>query len=106
MRLGATTGVATYFIIILAFAGALWWFNHQRQQRLDADPAQRHLAALLVAAVSAQPEASKRDLADALARIAKNGADRRVRLTHAVMLVRSEQSPEAYAKVLSLSREL
>ena len=106
MRLGATTGVATYFIIILAFAGALWWFNHQRQQRLNADPAQRRLAALLVAAVSGQPGASKRDLADELARIAKNGADRRVRLTHAVMLVRSEQSPEAYAKVLSLSREL
>ena len=106
MRLGATTGVATYFIIILAFAGALWWFNHQRQQRLDADPAQRHLAALLVAAVSAQPGASKGAVAEELARIAKNGADRRVRLTHAVMLVRSEAAPELYAQVLSLSREL
>ena len=98
--------MATYFAVILAFAGALWWFNHQRQQRLNADPAQRHLAALLVEAVSGQPGASKRDLADELARIAKNGADRRVRLTHAVLLIRSEQSPEVYAKVLEFSRDL
>ena len=98
--------MATYFAVILAFAGALWWFNHQRQQRLNADPAQRHLAALLVEAVSGQPGARKRDLADELARIAKNGADRRVRLTHAVMLVRSEAAPEIYAAVLALSRAL
>ena len=98
--------MATYFAVILCFAGALWWFNHQRQARLDADPAQRKLAALLIAAVSAQPGASKRDLTDALAQIAKNGADRRVRLTHAVLLVRSEAAPEIYAQVLALSREL
>ena len=98
--------MAGYFAAILIFAGALWWFNHRRQARLDADPAQRRLAALLVAAVSGQPGASKRDLVDELARIAKNGADRRVRLTHAVLLIRSEQSPEVYAKVLEFSRDL
>ncbi len=59
---------------------------------------------MLVAAVSAEPGENKRDVAAELARIAKNGADRRVRLTHAVMLVRSEASPEVYAKVLDLSR--
>ena len=98
--------MAGYFAAILIFAGALWWFNHRRQARLDADPAQRRLAALLIAAVSGQPGASKRDLVDELARIAKNGADRRVRLTHAVLLIRSEQSPEVYAKVLEFSRDL
>ena len=98
--------MATYFIIILAFVGAMWWFNHQRQQRLDADPAQRRLATLLVAAVSAQPGVTKRDVAAELARIAKNGADRRVRLTHAVMLVRCEAAPELFAQVLALSREV
>lgn len=98
--------MSAYFILILGFAGALWWFNHMRQQRLDADPAQRRLAALLVSAVSVQAGVSKRDLAEELARIAKNGADRRVRLTHAVMLIRSEAAPELYAQVLALSREL
>ena len=98
--------MATYFILILAFAGALWWFNYQRQQWLDADPAQQKLAALLVAAASGQPGTSKGDVAAELARIAKNGADRRVRLTHAVMLVRSQAAPEVYAQVLALSREL
>ena len=98
--------MATYFAVILCFAGALWWFNHQRQARLNADPAQRHLAELLVAAVSGQPGASKGAVADTLARIAKNGADRRVRLTHAVLLVRSKQPPEVYAQVLALSRTL
>lgn len=98
--------MAIYFAIILSFAGALWWFNYQRQKRLDADPAQRRLAAMLVAAVTAQPVASKRDLTEELALIAKNGADRRVRLTHAVMLIRSEAAPELYAQVLALSREL
>ena len=98
--------MATYFAIILCFAGALWWFNHQRQGRLNADPAQRRFAALLIAAVSGQPGASKRDLAEELARIAKGAVDRRVRLTHAVLLVRSEQPPEVYAQVLALSRTL
>ena len=98
--------MATYFAVILCFAGALLWFNHQRQARLNADPAQRQLASLLVAAVSGQPGASKRAVADALAQIAKNGGDRRVRLTHAVLLVRSEAAPQIYAAVLALSREL
>ncbi len=98
--------MATYFIVILAFAGALWWFNHQRQRRLDAEPAQHQLASILVAAASGQPGVSKRDVAEELARIAKNGADRRVRLTHAVMLVRASAQPELYARVLELARQI
>ena len=50
--------------------------------------------------------AGKQDVIDQLSRIAKGSADRRVRLTHAVMLVRSEAAPDLYEKVLRLSREL
>ena len=57
-------------------------------------------------AVTNQPGASQRIAAEQLDRIAKGGADRRVRLTHAVMLVRGEAEPELFAKVLALSRGL
>ena len=72
-----------YFALILVFVGLLWWFNGARQKRLDADPGQQELA-----------------------RVAKGSADRRVRQTHAVMLVRSEAAPDLYEKVLELSRKL
>ena len=98
--------MSVYFAAILAFAGMLWLFNHRRQARLDADPAQHQLASLLVGAVSGQPGASQRIAAEQLDQIAKGSADRRVRLTHAVMLVRSSATPELYAKVLELSRRL
>ena len=98
--------MSLYFAAILAFAGALWLFNHRRQARLDADPGQHHLASLLLGAVSGQPRASQRIAAEQLALIAKGSADRRVRLTHAVMLVRGSATPELYAKVLELSRRL
>ena len=98
--------MATYFAVILCFAGALWWFNHQRQARLNADPAQRHLAELLVAAANDTPGMSDARVAAHLAGLAKGSADRRVRLTHAVMLVRSQASAEQYSHVLELARRL
>ena len=98
--------MSLYFAAILAFAGMLWLYNHRRQQRLDADPAQHHLASLLIAAASGQPGTSQRLAAEQLDQIATGSADRRVRLTHAVMLVRGSATPELYAKVLELSRRL
>ena len=98
--------MAFYFAAIVTFAGALWWYNHQRQARLNADPAQQRLAAMLVAAVLDSRAASKTDLAALLASTANDAADRRVRLTHAVLLVRSQASPEVFARVLALSRAL
>jgi hypothetical protein len=98
--------MGTYGLLILAFIGALWWFNHQRQQRLNADPGQHHLSSLLVAAALGRDGVTARDVADQLDRLAKGGAERRVRLTHAVLLVRHEAAPELYDKVLKLSRGL
>jgi hypothetical protein len=98
--------MATYFAAIILFAGALWLFNYRRQQRLDADPAQRELARLLIETAQAGANAPTDAVSAHLARIAKGGADRRVRLTHAVMLVRSEAAPAMYEKVLNLSRAL
>lgn len=98
--------MSLYFAAILAFAGALWLYNNRRQKRLDADPAQHHLASLLIGAVRGQPGASQRIAAEQLDQIATGSADRRVRLTHAVMLVRSSAKPELYAKVLELARRL
>ncbi len=98
--------MSVYFALILGFAGALWWFNHQRQQRLNADLGQRRLAELLIVAAGAQSGSAKQAAAEQLAQIARGGADRRVRLTHAVLLVRSTAPPETYACVLELSRGL
>ena len=98
--------MAVYFALILLFAGALWWFNHKRQARLDADPAQHRLASLLTAAATGQPGANREIAAEQLAQVATGGADRRVRLSHAVMLVRATAAPELYAKVLALARTL
>ena len=98
--------MSLYFAAILAFAGMLWLFNNRRQKRLDADPGQHHLASLLVGTVSGQPGASQRIASEQLDQIATGSADRRVRLTHAVMLVRGSATPELYAKVLELSRRL
>ena len=98
--------MSLYFAAILAFAGMLWLFNHRRQQRLDADPGQHKLASLLIGAVTDAPGASQRLAAEHLDQIAKGSADQRVRLTHAVMLVRGSAVPELYAKVLELARRL
>ena len=98
--------MAGYFAAILIFAGALWWFNHQRQARLDADQGQHQLASLLVAAANGTPGASEARVAAQLSDLAKGSADRRVRLTHAVMLVRGQATPEQYARVLELARKL
>ncbi|HEX4847436.1 MAG TPA: hypothetical protein VFV30_04785 [Novosphingobium sp.] len=98
-------GIAVYGFAILAFIGALWWFNHWRQTRLDADPGQQRLAELLVSAALGRG-ASEQQVRDQLAAISRGGADARVRLTHAVMLVRSEAAPELYEKVLALSRQI
>lgn len=97
--------MAVYGVLIIGFIGALWWYNQQRQTRLDADPGQHRLAKLLASAATGRG-ADKQAVQDQLDRIAKNGADRRVRLTHAVMLTRSEAAPDLYEKVLALSREL
>ncbi len=97
--------MTVYFALIMIFVGALWWFNAARQTRLDADPGQQRLAELLASA-ALERGAGKQDVIDQLSRIAKGSADRRVRLTHAVMLVRSEAAPDLYEKVLRLSREL
>lgn len=97
--------MAGYFAAILVFVGLLWWFNHQRQTRLDADPGQQRLAELLASAAMGRG-ASRQQVLDQLAAISKGAADRRVRLNHAVMLVRSEAAPDLYEKVLDLSREL
>jgi hypothetical protein len=94
-----------YFALILVFVGLLWWFNGVRQKRLDADPGQKELARLLVSAALGRG-ASEQQVKDQLARVSKGSADRRVRLTHAVMLVRSEAAPDLYEKVLELSRKL
>ncbi len=98
--------MAAYFALILAFAGALWWFNHRRQARLDADPGQLHLADLLVAAANGTPGLNDARIAAHLAGLAKGSADHRVRLTHAVMLVRGQASAEQYSRVLELARRL
>ncbi len=98
--------MGTYGVLILGFIGALWWYNYRRQQRLDADPGQQRLSALLIAAALGRDGVTRRQVAEQLSAIAKGGADRRVRLTHAVMLVRSEAAPDLYQKVLALSREL
>lgn len=97
--------MAVYIALILVFVGLLWWFNAARQRRLDADPGQQRLAELLASAALSRG-AGKQDVRDQLARIAKGSADRRIRLTHAVLLVRSEAAPDLYEKVLTLSREL
>ncbi len=97
--------MAAYFAAILVFVGLLWWFNHQRQTRLDADPGQQELARLLASAAM-ERGATRQQVLDQLAVIAKGSADRRVRLNHAVMLVRSEAAPDLYEKVLALSRQL
>ncbi len=97
--------MSLYFPIILLFVGLLWWFNAARQKRLDADPGQQKLAGLLASAATGRG-ASNRDVEGQLGRISKNSADRRVRLSHAVMLVRSEAAPDLYEKVLALSRKL
>ena len=97
--------MSVYAVLILGFVGALWWYNHQRQARLDADPGQLKLAKLLASAATGRG-ASRQQVLDQLAGISKNSADRRVRLTHAVMLVRSEAAPDLYDKVLAFSREL
>ena len=98
--------MAGYFAAILIFAGALWWFNYKRQARLDADPGQQHLASLLVAAANGTAGVSEARVAAHLTGLAKGSADRRVRLTHAVILVRSQASAEQYSKVLELARKL
>ena len=95
-----------YGVLILGFIGALWFYNYQRQKRLDADPGQHHLSSLLVAAALGRDGVNTAQVRDQLARISSGGADRRVRLTHAVMLVRSEAAPDLYAKVLDLSRKV
>jgi len=95
-----------YFAAILAFAGLLLLYNRRRQKRLNADPAQQHLASLLIGAVTGAPGASQRIAAEHLDRIAKGSADRRVRLTHAVMLVLSSSPPELYSQVLELARRI
>jgi hypothetical protein len=95
-----------YFAAILAFAGLLLLFNHRRQKRLDADPAQHHLASLLIGAVQGAPGVSQRLAAEQLAQISKGSADRRVRLSHAVLLVRSSATPALYSQVLDLARRL
>ena len=98
--------MSLYFAVILAFASLLLLYNHRRQKRLDADQGQQHLASLLIGAVSGSAGASQRIAAEHLDRIAKGSADRRVRLTHAVMLVRSSAKPELYSQVLELARKL
>ncbi|MBS3929283.1 MAG: hypothetical protein KGZ65_14215 [Sphingomonadales bacterium] len=98
--------MGTYGVLILLFVGVLWWYNHWRQKRLDADPGQHHLSSLLIAAALGRNGVTAGQVAEHLAKISKGGADRRVRLTHAVMLVRSEAAPDLYAKVLNLSRTL
>lgn len=98
--------MGTYGVLILGFVGALWWYNHWRQKRLDADPGQHHLSSLLIAAALGRDGANTAQVREQLARISSGGADRRVRLTHAVMLVRSEAAPDLYEKVLALSRQL
>lgn len=97
--------MAVYFALILGFVGLLWLFNARRQTRLDADPGQHRLAELLASAAMGRG-ATRQDVLDQLAMIARGGADRRVRLSHAVMLVRSEAAPDLYEKVLALSRQL
>ena len=94
-----------YFAAILIFVGLLWWFNAARQKRLDGDPRQHQLAKLLSSAAMGRG-APPQQVLDHLAAISKGSADRRVRLTHAVMLVRSEAAPDLYEKVLELSRRL
>jgi hypothetical protein len=97
--------MTVYFALIMIFVGVLWWFNDARQKRLNADPGQKRLAELLASAALARG-ATRQDVADQLARISKGSADRRVRLTHAVMLVRSEAAPDLYEKVLNFSRQI
>ncbi len=94
-----------YAVLIFGFIGALWWFNADRQKRLDSDPGQLRLAELLASAATGRG-ATRREVTDQLARMSKNSADRRVRLTHAIMLVRSEAAPDLYDKVLEFSRQL
>ena len=95
-----------YFAAILAFAGLLLLYNQRRQKRLDADPAQHHLASLLIGAVQGAPSASQRLVSEHLDRTAKGGAERRVRLNHAVMLVRASATPQLYSSVLEIARKL
>ena len=95
-----------YFAAILAFAGMLLLFDYRRQKRLDADPAQHNLTSLLIAAVTIQPGASPRIVSEELDRVAKGRADRRVRLNHAVMLVRASATPQLYSSVLEIARKL
>lgn len=86
--------------------GLAWWFYDRRQKRFDQDPGQHHLASLLIAAATGRDGVSRRDVAVHLATLAKGQTARRVRLNHAVLLVRSEAAPDLYEKVLKLSREL
>ena len=64
------------------------------------------MASLLVAAANGTAGVDEARVAAHLAGLAKGSADCRVRLTHAVMLVRSQASAEQYSKVLELARKL
>ncbi|MEQ1498750.1 MAG: hypothetical protein ABL914_08795 [Novosphingobium sp.] len=97
------------WLYLLAFSfplGLAWWFYFNRQKRLDADPGQHQLAALLIAAANGQDGATRRDVTAHLAALAKGQTQRRVRLTHAVLMIRSEAAPDLYERVLKLSRGL
>ncbi len=97
--------MSIFAALTIGLIGILWYYYHDRQKRLDADEGQHHLASLLVGAALGRDGVTKRDVSAQLARISRGGADRRVRLTHAVLMIRSEAAPDLYEKVLALSRE-
>jgi hypothetical protein len=96
----------SFMLLFSVPLGLAWWYYDRRQKKFDQDPGQHHLASLLIAAATGQDGVTRGQVTKHLATLAKGQTARRVRLTHAVLLIRSEAAPDLYEKVLKLSREL
>lgn len=72
---------------------------------LDKDRNQHHLASLLCAVAAGQGDHDRAEIAAHLAAIARNGTDRKLRLTHAVRLAKTSVPADLQDKVAALARE-
>ncbi|MCB2057561.1 MAG: hypothetical protein H6916_02920 [Novosphingobium sp.] len=73
---------------------------------LDRDRNQHHLASLLCAVAASQPGHDRKEISTHLAAIARNGVERKLRLTHAVRLARGNVPPDLHPLIQALAKEL
>lgn len=78
----------------------------RRQRALAADPAQHHLATLMIAAVAGIEGKSDADVRAYIRTQGWNAAHTRIRVTQAVLATRATVPPERYEQLLNLSRRL